>query len=387
MNKIKIIHNLEKWLPQTMPWLYEQLNNMPGEEVENIIVCEKKVFMEQFQLPNIYSLDNENCIQSFYRRVIRRAGIKTATTLLEKIIEKEKPQILHSHFGYFGWFNYRLAQKYRLKHVVTFYGVDVNKLPQKKIWKKRYLEMFQHIDLCLCEGPYMAECIKKLGCPPEKLKIQRIGINTEKIKFVPRIIKKDEPLHFFVASVFREKKGIPFAIEAFRLLQKHTDNFRVTMIGDAGKTRPEEQKEKKRILEAIGKFNMESKITQLGFVSHSDMIKEAYNSQIFVSPSIVSSDGDTEGGAPVGIIEMAASGMPVISTTHCDIPFVLGEPNKKLLVEERNPEQLVQAILKFLDYSEQEKNHLINANREHIKKNMDVRSCAAELLKKYKELL
>ncbi len=41
---------------------------------------------------------------------------------------------------------------------------------------------------------------------------------------------------------------------------------------------------------------------------------------LFLSPSVTAPDGDSEGGAPVSIIEAAATGMPVVSTTHCDIP-------------------------------------------------------------------
>jgi colanic acid/amylovoran biosynthesis glycosyltransferase len=63
-------------------------------------------------------------------------------------------------------------------------------------------------------------------------------------------------------------------------------------------------------------------------------MKEAYDHHIFLSPSVTASDGDTEGGAPVAIIQMAASGMPIVSTRHCDIPNVL--PASAELAEERD---------------------------------------------------
>ena len=55
-------------------------------------------------------------------------------------------------------------------------------------------------------------------------------------------------------------------------------------------------------------------------------------------------DGDTEGGAPVCITEMLATGMPVVSTTHCDIPEVLGSDLHHLLAPERDVEALVACL-------------------------------------------
>jgi len=54
------------------------------------------------------------------------------------------------------------------------------------------------------------------------------------------------------------------------------------------------------------------------------MLTEAQAHRVFLHPSITASDGDTEGGAPVCITEMLAAGMPVVSTTRCDIPEVVG---------------------------------------------------------------
>ncbi len=61
----------------------------------------------------------------------------------------------------------------------------------------------------------------------------------------------------------------------------------------------------------------------MGYQPHSTLFAEAYRHHIFLSPSVTASTGDTEGGAPVSLIEMAATGMLIVSTTHCDIPEVI----------------------------------------------------------------
>jgi len=74
----------------------------------------------------------------------------------------------------------------------------------------------------------------------------------------------------------------------------------------------------------------------LGFQPHAILFEEAYKNHIFLSPSVTALDGDTEGGAPVTIIEMAATGMPIISTKHCDIPEVIKDGVTGFLANERD---------------------------------------------------
>ena len=42
-----------------------------------------------------------------------------------------------------------------------------------------------------------------------------------------------------------------------------------------------------------------------------------------LSRTATRASGDTEGGAPMSIFEAQASGMPVVSTLHADIPEVV----------------------------------------------------------------
>ena len=84
-------------------------------------------------------------------------------------------------------------------------------------------------------------------------------------------------------------------------------DLEIVIIGD-NTLEPRSQSEKQKILQVIEKYGMQSKIRMLGFQPHCVLMNEAYKHHIFISPSVTAADGDTEGGAPVSIIEMAASG-------------------------------------------------------------------------------
>jgi colanic acid/amylovoran biosynthesis glycosyltransferase len=149
-------------------------------------------------------------------------------------------------------------------------------------------------------------------------------------------------LRVLISGTFTEKKGIRYAIEALGAFQSLVP-VEITIIGDTGQAR--NQAEKEKIIQAIEAHGLRSKVRLLGYRPHSELFNEAYQHHIFLSPSVTASDGDTEGGAPVTIIEMAATGMPVVSTIHCDIPEVLEDGVSGLLAAERDVSGLVSRLM------------------------------------------
>jgi colanic acid/amylovoran biosynthesis glycosyltransferase len=290
---------------------------------------------------------------------------------------------LHSHFGNYGWANLTVAQKYQLKHLVTFYGLDVNQLPQQDSrWRSRYQKMFQQIDRVLCEGPHMAKCIVQLGCPANKVSVHHLGVDLDKLPFQLREWQPNEPLRVLMAASFREKKGLTYALEALGQLKANV-SLDITLIGDSGSD-IESQQEKQRILDTIDQYNLKVKL--LGYQPHEIFVKEAYQNHLFLSPSITARDGDTEGGAPVSIIEAAASRMPVISTNHCDIPEVLKPYPVELFAQERNVEDLVR-ILKWWVGHSKDWQGVLSTTRTYIETEFDAKIQGQKLGAIYRDVM
>jgi colanic acid/amylovoran biosynthesis glycosyltransferase len=276
---------------------------------------------------------------------------------------------MHSHFGNIGWADQGAVEKLGIRHVTTFYGLDVNRLPVSDArWRARYVELFGSVDRVLCEGPHMARCLLDLGCPEEKITVQHLGVNLSEIDFAPRNWAPGEPLRVLIAATFREKKGIPYAIEALGALRNEVD-LEITIIGDAT-TEARSLEEKGRILETLAQCGLQERTRLLGFRPHRELLEQAYRHHIFLSPSVTASDGDTEGGAPVTIIELAASGMPIVSTRHCDIPNVL--PKEMPLAEERDVDGLVRILRSWIGSAGGWEPQLLEARR-HVERNFDSR--------------
>ena len=346
--KLKVIHSFPTWLPQTQTWMYNQVKQLQRLGVEAHVVCERTENLDQFSVANIHSLENEPLFRQVWETGLRKLRIRRYLKYLVETSRKTDAKIIHSHFGNVGWANLGAVRKLRAKHVVTFYGLDVNRLPvQHSVWRERYHRLFAEVDLVLCEGSHMARCVVALGCPDHKVKVQHLGVDVDNILFQPRQWQPDEPLRVLLAASFREKKGIPYAIEALQIVAREQP-VELTIIGDAGKEL-ESQQEKARILAALERSGLKEHTRLLGYQTHQAMLQEAYKHHLFLQPSITAQDGDTEGGAPVAIIEMLATGMPVVATTHCDIPEVVGPAFAHLLAPERDVAKLAACIQVLLD--------------------------------------
>jgi len=296
-----------------------------------------------------------------------------------------KPDIVHSHFGNQGWADMPIARKSGAKHVVTYYGFDISKLPKQKLWRKRYMDLFKTADQFLCEGPHMAKVLNELGCPKKKITVQHLGIELNRYPYQPRTWISTQPLRVLLAGTFTEKKGLPYAMEALGKISTRY-NLQITIIGDARPNAEECAQEKQRILDIIDRYDLSSKVTMLGYQPYARLIQEAYKHHLFISPSVTAVSGDTEGGAPVTIIEMAATGMPVVSTTHCDIPTVLNYGEDGWLAGERDVDGLVGILDKWLSKPTDWGDRLDHARR-HIESEYDAVKQGVRLGKIYDDVL
>ena len=387
---LKIIHSSSTWLPQTQTWLYSQVKKMNNLDVETHVVAEKLTNLDQFTVDNIHSLDKEPRYRqmlkhSLFSRLRRRLRAHDYQKKLAKVSKCVEPDVIHSHFGDRAWMNLNLARKANARHAVTFYGFDVNKLPMENpIWRKRYKQLFKEADLFLCEGTHMVDCLTKLGCPTHKIKVQHLGVDVDNIAFRPRQWSRAEPLRVLIAASFREKKGIPYAIKALQEVAKNTP-LQLTIIGDASED-PYSKKEKGHILTTLEHSGLRESTRLLGYQPHHVMLQEAYDHHFFLQPSITAADGDTEGGAPVALIEMLATGMPVVATTHCDIPEVAGLAFSDFLAPERNVERLAQCIEALLDKPESWAS-LTKQGREHVELEYNLNRQAERLVDSYRQLI
>lgn len=352
-DSLGVVHNRSIWLPLTENWIYSQLHHLPAP-VACSVVCFRLRDGAQYRWPSTY------CYAEMDR--LTRLGImlngvtadgirfRRSCALLRWAAARSGARVVHSHFGHTASGCAAVVRSLGLAHVVSVYGSDVSKLTHRSAaWRRRYREMFSLVDCVLCEGPRMVDRVAALGCPPGKITLHRLGVPLDRLPFRPRVWRSGETLKVLIASSFREKKGIPYAVEALARLRREVD-LHVTIIGDA-EPAADSQREKAHILRVIRKHNMNGAVTLMGYQPHQVLMEQAYAAHVFLAPSVTAADGDSEGGSPVVITEMAASGMPVVATSHADIPQLIEHGVSGLLAQERDVAGLVDQLHHLLNHT------------------------------------
>jgi colanic acid/amylovoran/stewartan biosynthesis glycosyltransferase WcaL/AmsK/CpsK len=380
---LRVAHSHRIWLPQTETWLYTQLRFLP-RDIESHVICQETRNLDQFGLPHIHAMGPASGPRVLWDRYGRRLLGRPYPAHVLRAARSVNAAVLHSHFGPVGWEDLGVARRLALPQLVTFYGVDVNRVPvEHPKWRLRYGELFGAVRRVLCEGPHMAAAISALGCPHDKIQVHHLGVDLAALLYEPRSWRPTEPLRVLLAASFREKKGLTYALQALGRLQAEVA-LEITIIGDAG---PEEdsRREKTRILEVIAQHGLGPRLRLLGYQPHQVLLREAYRHHVFLSPSVTAGSGDTEGGAPFAIAEMAATGMPVVSTTHCDIPELFPSSLPKLLAPERDVDGLLRHLRWLVEHPSRWP-ALSDASRSWIEQQFDVRVQGRRLARIYHEL-
>jgi colanic acid/amylovoran biosynthesis glycosyltransferase len=107
---------------------------------------------------------------------------------------------------------------------------------------------------------------------------------------------------------------------------------------------------------------------------------------VFLHPSVVDDEGRSEGGAPTTILEAQALGVPVVSTLHCDIPYVTRPGESALLVPERDGPALADALRTLLD-DPARREAMGRAGRRHVEEHHDIAREAERLEHRYLALI
>lgn len=249
-------------------------------------------------------------------------------------------KMIHAHYGSIGFHTLELARALDVPLVTTFYGYDASLLLQREPeWHQRYSSLFERGELFLAEGPHMAQRLRDLGCPAENVRVHRLGIETDHYPYRPRRREEGEPLRLLMVGRFVEKKGMPDGVRAFAQFLEQGGEGTLTIIGDA-REYESSQATKRRLYRTVEKNGVQDHVDFRGLVSQSELRDAYYSHHVFLAPSRTASTGDTEGGAPVTIIEAQASGMPVVATRHCDISNIVQHQETGLLADERDVDVL-----------------------------------------------
>lgn len=316
--------------------------------------------------------------------LIRERVLKGMSASAISAMRQDQIDLIHAHFGRAGFYALPIVRELKVPLVTSFYGYDVSEYPFKyPQWRENYKQLFQRQAYALCLGAVMREKIINLGCPPEKAIIHHLGVDMNRIEFRLRKWEKKTPLRVLIAAAFREKKGIPIALEALGRLKTDLP-IEITIIGDAPNTAAG-AREKQLIMSILDRYDLRPVTSIMGDQPYSALIAQAYQHHIFLSPSLTAQDGDME-GTPMVLVDMAASGIPIVSTTHSDIPEIIRHNETGFLAEERSVDQVL-GYLRWYAQNPDEWQRITKVGRRYVEQEFDRSIQNQRLAKIYEGLI
>ena len=257
----------------------------------------------------------------------------------EAQVRQEGCRLIHALSGREGPWGASLKARCRLPLVTTFQGADVA-LPRRD--PQPYARLFAAGDLFLVEAEAARKELLGLGCPELRLRVHHRGVDLERIPYAERRVEGNGPVNVLLGGRMVERKGIPYALQAFSMLRRYRRQVTLTLIGD-GPMRPK--------IESLAKELGLSDVRLLGAQPHETVVAEMQRAHVYIQPSLRAADGDVE-GIPTALIEAQASGLPVISSWHSGIPELVADGRSGYLISERDTHALTERMRHLVEHPE-----------------------------------
>lgn len=295
-------------------------------------------------------------------------------------VAKEKPILVHAHFGPDGVKAMPLASYLQIPLVVTFHGFDVTLKPSIAQFSSysyfMYLLKIQKLQKTASKLIAVSKFIKQKmilrGFPSEKICVHYIGIDTKKFFSTPALNRS--PVVLFVGRL-TEVKGCSFLIKAMAEVQAVFPEYELVIIGEGSLRQPLEKLASRKL----------KKFRFLGFQPQ-NVVREWMNkSKIFCVPSHKAFSGHEEAFGTV-FLEAQAMGLPVVSCYSGGISEAVEHEKTGFLAPEKNFKMLAVYILKLIEDQSVWNRFSTNAI-ERVRSNFNIQQQTKKLERLYNEVI
>lgn len=316
-------------------------------------------------------------------RVLESLDSGRQVRLLHEFINDNGIDICHFHYGTDCGVYSPLTKKLKIPSIVSFYGYDAFSFPKRFCgYGKIYLHnrVFSQVDSILAMTEEMKNDLLKIGCPAEKIIVHYHGVPSGIFNGLKKTYEQsNEKFTLLNISYLDPVKGHIFIFKALKLLVgKGFTNIKLKIIGH-GYYEP-----------VLNKFicenNLNTYVDFLGPLPYGSeaMLSEIKNADAFIHPSVVT--GDDKEGIPGALVEAMFAGLPVISTYHGGIPYIIEDNKTGILMKEWDVESLAKAILKFMN-NQKLRERIGKAGQEYALTHLALHEKELELESIYEQLI
>lgn len=257
-----------------------------------------------------------------------------------RMYSRSKFDIVHVHWPFpNGIFGIIAKKLFHAKLVLTFHGAEFSLLRRLPLGAKILKFILRNSDKVIANSSFTKKMIQSI----EPVEVSVIPFSSAvavgKIQNTRTHPPKNKYKVLFIGRLI-ERKGISFLIDAADILRKKNIPVFLDIVGNG----PLDSQIKRH----IGRLKLNNFVKLHQGVSETSLSQFYENCDVFVLPAIIDKWGDTE-GLGVVLIEAMSFGKPVVASNVGGIPGIVKHNENGLLVEEKNPQVLANALQTFFD--------------------------------------
>src|SRR5437879_2010590 len=309
---------------------YRQVKALRG--VDTFVVTKEVQNAERFPFDDIEVIPKWRTnllVHGWLKFVERRPPIvyRGEYQTLDSLLRRHGADLMHIYFGHTGVHLLPFIEQWHKPCVVSFHGADVAHKPEIKDYPGKLRRLFNAVPLVFARSQSLAARLMQLGCPSEKLRINRTGSPLGEVPFAHREQPQDGKWKVVQACRLIPKKGVATSLRAFAIFKKDYPGAELFIAGK-GPLQPE--------LEMLaGGLGIARDVHFVGFLSQPKLRELYSSSHLFLHPSEISPNQDQE-GVPNSALEAMAMGLPVVATRHGGIPEAVDHGRTGFLVAEED---------------------------------------------------
>jgi len=298
-----------------------------------------------------------------------------------RIARQEKFDLVHAHWSIPQGFTGLLLRKVcGIPCVTSLHGSDVHglNLPFLRGLNKKVI---LGSDACTANSRATAERARSIT-GRDDIRVIPMGVDIDFFsKSGGRVVgqKQDgrQAKMILYAGRLIDVKGVEYLIKALPGVLEKQANAKLLIVGSGPR--------KEDLISLSERLHLQEKVVFHDAVSQDDLERYYSMADVFVLPSVLTDEGETE-GLGVVLLEAMASGVPVIGTGVGGIPDIIKDGETGLLALQRNPHDLAEKILRILDDDDLRKN-VIEKGFDYVKQAFSWGVVAGKFKKIYEEVL
>jgi glycosyltransferase involved in cell wall biosynthesis len=253
---------------------------------------------------------------------------------LQALVQELRLRLLHVFFGTKGMFYLPALRSVEVPVSVSFHGADIARCAESD-GGDGLQDLFARADCVMARSEHMAASLRRLGCAPEKLWINRAGVPLGEFPLLERERSAGHPFTFIQVCRLIPKKGIEDTIEAFEQVRRQLPGARLRIVGEGSL--------RSTLTATIERKGLADAIRLTGFVDPAALLRLLAEADLFLHPSVTAADGDRE-GIPNSLLEAMATGLATVATRHAGIPEAVVHGESGWLVPENDPARLAERM-------------------------------------------